>query len=119
MRHLSTIVALLLLATSQPFVAASGILCGVNGKDCPASVVTGINCCCESECNCDTLKNHTPAPTKTASEESPRADFALIEIPTVTPAARETELFEPVRIAAELTAVHALPRVAVTCIRLN
>jgi hypothetical protein len=37
----------------------------------------------------------------------------------VTPAAGEPELFEPVRIAAELATAHVLPRVAVTCIRLN
>jgi hypothetical protein len=110
---------LLLLATSQPFLGAGGILCEMKGKDCPANAALGVPCCCDTGCDCGASKERTPPPTQPAGHDNLRVDFALVEIPTVTPAAGEPELFEPVRIAAELATAHVLPRVAVTCIRLN
>jgi hypothetical protein len=119
MRYLSAILALLLLTTGQPFAAAAGVLCEVKGKDCPANAAYGVKCCCETGCDCDGSKERTPAPTRTPSYDNPRLDFALVETPTLLPSVSMADDFKPFRIAVELKTTHALPRVAVTCIRLN
>ena len=119
MKPLSTILALLLLATGQPFAAAAGILCEVKGKDCSANAVLAVKCCCETGCDCDGSKDRTTAPTLAASHDNHRADFALVEMPAAAPTARVAELFKPLRGAAEWRTPHSPPRVAVTCIRLS
>ena len=119
MRHLPAILALLLLATGQPFAVAAGVLCGLQGKDCPASAVLGVRCCCDTGCECDGSKDRTNAPAQNAGHDGPRVEFAFFEMPTLTPGVSDAELFKPRRLAVELVIAHALPRVAVTCIRLN
>lgn len=119
MKCLSAILALLLLATAQPFGVVAGILCEVKGEACQANGVLGVQCCCDTGCDCDGSKDRTTAPSRAVSPDNLRLDFALVEMPMQAPAASEAQVFTPCRIAIELMIAHALPRVAVTCIRLN